>query len=292
MRIIATGAAGYVGGHVAAILRDRGHDLVALARDAAQAARLKERGVRALVTPLEDTGGLRAAVAAADAVLHAAASDDPAFHPVNAAAVAAMLDGLPDRAAFVTHGGTLVYGPTGPAGVTAAAPPAPPPFLQGRVALEEGILAAGGRLRTAVVHAGLVYGGRGAVLPGLLVQAARALGAAPFVGDGANAWTSVHVADWAALLADALEATPAGGRRYVATGRIVTMRAVAETLAAVAGLPGARSLDPAEAEARFGPFALALGMDQRFLPGPERDLLGWSPRIDDLAQGFRDLLAG
>lgn len=291
MRIIVTGAAGYVGSHAVAELRRRGHELLALARDGAQAEQLGALGLDARIAPLEDPAALAEAARGADAVLHAAASDDPAFLPVNDRAVAALLDALPDGAAFVTHGGTLVYGDTGPVGLTAAAPTNPPPFLAGRVALEGRILEAGGRLRTAVVHAALAYGGKGAVIPALLAGATRRLGAAPLLGAGTNGWASVHVSDWARLLADAVERTPAAGTRYVAAGRIVTLAEVSATLAAEAGFGLPRPLPMEEATALLGPFAQALTLEQRFLPGPERDLLGWSPRIDDLPAGLREALS-
>ena len=45
MRVFMTGATGYIGGAVAPLLRDHGHDVTALVRPETDAKKLRDRGV-------------------------------------------------------------------------------------------------------------------------------------------------------------------------------------------------------------------------------------------------------
>ena len=74
MRIVLTGGAGFVGGAVARVLRERGDDVVALVRDPKRAAALRELGVEVVEDDLSDVNRLIELFAEADAVIHAAGS--------------------------------------------------------------------------------------------------------------------------------------------------------------------------------------------------------------------------
>jgi dihydroflavonol-4-reductase len=73
-RIVLTGGAGFVGGAVARVLRERGDVVVALVRDAKRAPALVELGAEIVEDDLSDVGRLREALHEADAVIHAAGS--------------------------------------------------------------------------------------------------------------------------------------------------------------------------------------------------------------------------
>jgi nucleoside-diphosphate-sugar epimerase len=72
MRYFITGATGFVGGRVAAQLLNAGHEVVALARDPAQAADLAARGAQVVAGDVTDKASLRAPMAGADGVFHIA----------------------------------------------------------------------------------------------------------------------------------------------------------------------------------------------------------------------------
>jgi nucleoside-diphosphate-sugar epimerase len=72
VRYAITGATGFVGGALAGLLRDGGHDVVALVRDPARASRLAERGASLVPGDLDDPAGLDKLCAGADGLFHVA----------------------------------------------------------------------------------------------------------------------------------------------------------------------------------------------------------------------------
>jgi nucleoside-diphosphate-sugar epimerase len=74
MRIVLTGGAGFVGGAVARVLRQRDDDVVALVRDKKRAPALLELGAEVIEDDLSDVNRMVEHLAEADAVIHAAGS--------------------------------------------------------------------------------------------------------------------------------------------------------------------------------------------------------------------------
>jgi nucleoside-diphosphate-sugar epimerase len=74
MRVLITGAGGFIGGAVARAVRARGDDVVALVRDPGRASRLTETGIELAVDDLSDAGRMTAHLAGADAAIHVAGS--------------------------------------------------------------------------------------------------------------------------------------------------------------------------------------------------------------------------
>lgn len=276
MRVFVTGAFGYVGGAAAAEFERRGARITALARGEAQAARAEARGWITARGDLADVSTLLPAASTAEAVIHCAAGDGPEFDAVDAAAAPAMLDVLGPGRAFVRHGGTLVWGDTGARRHDGAEPAAPPLFLRARAAVDDALIGRAGDRRVTVACAPLVYGGTGGAIPRALAGVARALGAAAYPGDGAQVWSTVHVEDWARLIADAAERAPAGGARHVAAHGEITLRDAAAAVGAALGQPGPRAARPDELAA-FGPLGLALALSQRFSGARAAEALGWTP---------------
>ena len=68
-----TGGTGFIGGHVARQLRERGDDVTALVRDPAKATALKELGCRVVAGDLSDVAAIEAGLEGADAAIHGAA---------------------------------------------------------------------------------------------------------------------------------------------------------------------------------------------------------------------------
>ena len=73
MKVFVTGATGFIGGHVAAKLRERGDEVVALVRSPDKAARLRELGCKLVEGDLTDDAAIAKGLEGADAAIHAAA---------------------------------------------------------------------------------------------------------------------------------------------------------------------------------------------------------------------------
>ena len=238
MRALVTGATGFVGGHLVDRLLARGDTVTALARSAARAAPLAQRGVRIVTGDLANTGALTEAVRDCDVVFHAAAVLGA---PSEAALMAANRDGTINLARCCA---SL---PAPPRIVLISSMAAGGPALRDVPRTNDGNdrpvtgygrskLAAEQALATftvpwCVVRPPVVYGPRDreGFLP--LFKAVK-FGIAPMFGDGSMQVSLVHVSD----LADAivLAGTLAGVESrlfYVNHPEIVTGADIVRTIA-------------------------------------------------------------
>ena len=98
--VFVTGAAGFIGGRVTRLLRQRGDEVIAVVRDPERAALLQGLGVRLVEGDLGSDEAIRAAMSGADAVIHSAgsyrvgipASERPAMYAANVTATERVLD--------------------------------------------------------------------------------------------------------------------------------------------------------------------------------------------------------
>ena len=72
MRYAITGATGFVGGRVAGILRDTGHEVAALVRTPGRAGALRDRGIELVSGDLADDAALARLLDGADGLFHIA----------------------------------------------------------------------------------------------------------------------------------------------------------------------------------------------------------------------------
>ena len=73
MRVFVTGATGFIGGHVARQLRERGDDVLALVRSPGKAGALRDLGVELVAGDLSDEAAIRKGLEGADACIHGGA---------------------------------------------------------------------------------------------------------------------------------------------------------------------------------------------------------------------------
>ena len=73
MRVFLTGGTGFIGGHVARMLRERGDEVVALVRSPEKAADLERLGCELVAGDLSDTAAITSAIGGCDAAIHGAA---------------------------------------------------------------------------------------------------------------------------------------------------------------------------------------------------------------------------
>lgn len=281
MNVFLTGGSGFIGQATITALRERGHEVTALVRNDAAAAKVAGRGVQPVHGGLADLDVLTAAAQRADAAMHLAQDYGPDSAAIDLAAATAIQDGIGSRP-YVHTGGLWSYGDT--AGIVdETAPYDPPPITSWRAANEARVLSraeSGGH--PVLVMPALVHGNGGGLIAAFVVEAARR-GVARYLDTGDNHWTVVHVDDLAELYVAALSA-PAGSRYAGVDDRQTpTMRQIAEAASLGAGRPGtATSVGLEESRQYFGPFTEAFALDQRMSSARARNDLGWHPRRGDV----------
>ncbi|MBV9076717.1 MAG: NAD-dependent epimerase/dehydratase family protein [Methylobacteriaceae bacterium] len=281
MNVFVTGAAGFIGGAVAARLVRAGHVVRGLIRDPGRAEEIRDFGVEPVVGDLDDRDLLRAEAARSDAVVNAASSD-------HRAAVDALLGALAGSGKTLLHtSGTSIVadearGEPSDLWFDEDTPRRPEPDKEARVALDRAVLDGSG-MRAVVLCNSLIYGhaigprARSVQLP-RLIDLARESGEARFIGRGLNRWSTVHIEDVADLYLLALERAPAGLFAFGENGES-SFRDLARVIADALGLGRISSMTSEAAEARWGRevAVFALGSNSRVRGKRPREL-GWAPR--------------
>lgn len=267
MAILVTGATGYIGAVVCEKLRERGEEVLGLARSPEAAAKLEAAGIRALNGSLAEPQTVAAAATQAGGVIHTAmawGADAPALDRGVVEAVLGALAG--SGKPFVYTSGVWVMGNTKGRLAGEMFPLQPAPLVAWRPAVERLVLdASEQKVRGVVIRPAMVYGRQGGMIAGWLA------GKMPVVGDGTNHWSFVHVDDLADLYVLALERAPAGSIYVAADGPAFPVKQLAEAA-------GITELVPVEqARQTLGPMADALVLDQRIGSTRAGRELGWRP---------------
>ena len=287
MRILVTGATGYIGAAVTNELIGAGHTVLGVARTDEGAKALADRGVEVHRGDLTDPQSLAAGARACDGVAHTAFIHDFSKFAENAEiermAVEAMLDALEgsDKPLVISSGLLMMRPGGGPLTETDVGPDA------GRGATENLVAAAAQRgVRTAAIRlAPTVHSKDDRGFTPILIEAARKSGVAAYIGDGANRWPAVHRLDAARLYRLALEKGSPGARYHAVGDEGVPAREIAGAIGRHLGLPVV-SLPAEKAGEHFGFLGMFFGIDAPATAAVTRAELGWAPREPGLLAGL------
>jgi UDP-glucose 4-epimerase len=296
LRILVTGAAGFVGTAVVRCLLSSGYQVAALAH-ATQPAGIPDLRSGDILDP----GSLSEAVAGVDAVCHLAARtrvresflDPVTYFKVNVTGTLNLLDamdaetartGRPLRLLLASTG--AVYGVPARQPISEDEPPAPVnPYGASKLAAEAAAAyqAATGKIGSIVLRAFNIAGavsGRGdsdlsRIIPKTLAVAAGRFSQLHVNGDGTAVREYLHVEDFAKACALAVEACdPGTSRTYnVGSGTGTTVRDIISMTEKITQRPVPVSWGPAQPEPR-----ILLADSSRIVAD-----LGWNPRRSDLA---------
>ncbi|MFG1811411.1 SDR family oxidoreductase [Streptomyces sp. NPDC049040] len=301
MRVLVTGASGWIGSAVVPELISAGHQVVGLARSDAAADTVAAAGAEVRRGTIDDLDTLRRAADACDGVIHLAFQHDIAFSggfeaaaETNRLAVEAFGEVLAGSGRpLAIASGTLGLAPgrvlVEGEGLGAEAPEvAGGPGLRLATARATVALAARGVRSSVVGLAPSIHGEGDHGFVAALVAIARDKGVAGYVGDGSQRWPAAHRLDAARLFRLAIEAAPAGSALHGVADEGVPMRAIAEVIGRHLGVPAA-SVAPEDAAAHFAWLAHFVSLDSPASSAHTRELLGWQPTqpglIEDLEKG-------
>lgn len=313
MKVLVSGATGFLGSHIAQRLANDGHDVRVLVRKTSDRRFLAGFPHQEAIGDVTDPASLAPALGGVDVVIHAAglvkARSAAQFDAVNAQGTANLLGAL-DEAAPGLH--RLLYVSTlaahGPSDDGRPRPLDAPPrpitaYGRSKLKGEELVRAWGGSQRAVIIRPPVVYGPRD---PQLLpfFQLAR-WRIAPLLAGGRNRISVVYVEDAAGAIAQAAtaEADVAGKTYCLDDGNVYSWR---EMLAAVEEAVGRRAFRLSSPRWAYRAAALVseaygllrgravsltrekvLEMSQPFWVCSHEALgrdLGWSPQVD-LQQG-------
>ncbi len=285
MRIFLTGASGYIGSAVLDAFVHAGHQVTGLVRTPEKAAEVAARGGSPHEGDLHDAESYRHAAEGHDVFVHAgfdyargADTDRAAIDALLAAARAG--DARRPRLLIYTSG-IWALG-AAPMPVAEDAPLNPVANVAFRPGHEQLVLSsAGSGLRTVVVRPGIVFGGARGIVGEFFRDAVHGL--IRVVGPGDNRWPAVYHRDLADLYVKLAQHAEASGVFHATDESDERVNDIVAAIAAHAPkTPDIRRVPIKEAQAKMGPYALALALDQ-VVRSPRARALGWMPAVRSIA---------
>lgn len=299
MRILITGASGFIGRALSRELLARGHELSVLVRRAGS----EPHGTVAVSGDLSDARALAEAVAAArpQGVVHLAAEiasqrSAAKVQEVNVAGTQRLIDacralesaeGLP-RIVFAS---TVVTGDARGALLSESTPlPVSTPYGRSKQEGERIVLESG--LEAVVIRPSHVYG-PGGWYAEELVSRLRQPGRFAVIGRGANLWDVVHVEDVVSALVLAVETAAAGSTYHVVDDEPISFYDFMALTASALGVGPPRRIPSVLVRAMAGANAVdALVRSARSSNAKIKDELGWRPRFASAREGIPAAVAG
>jgi nucleoside-diphosphate-sugar epimerase len=294
VKVLVTGASGFIGHAVCAEMLERGHEVVALVRRPGA----EPDGTTAVKGDLTDADSLKSALtdASPDCVAHLAAEigsqrDSERIEAVNVEGMRRLIDACREagspRVVFVS---TVVTGDA-KGDLLEEDKPLPVETPYGRSKQEGERMLRESGLTHAVIRPGHVYGPGGWYAEEIVARL-RQPGRFVVVGKGDNWWDMVRVEDVAAAIADAAERAPNGAVYHVADDEPITMYDFVSLTADALGRGKPRRVPVAVARivAGAGPVAATVRSARTSNARIKREL-GWSLRFATAREGVPDAVA-
>ena len=294
MRILVTGASGFVGRAVCAELTGRGHEVLALVRHPGS----EPPGTIAVPGDLTAPAHLRASLAEQrpETVVHLAAEiasqkDPEKIHAVNVEGTARLVEAAQaagvKRFVFVS---TVVTGEAH-GRLLREDEPLPVETAYGRSKQEGERLVRESGMHTVIIRPGHVYG-PGGWYEHEFVARLRQPGRFAVIGRGDNWWDVVRVEDVATVVADAAERGADGALFHVADDDPLTFYDFVKLTADALGVGAPRRIPAGIARVIAGrdPVAAAVRSARTSNERVKREL-GWKPRFPSAREGIPDAVA-
>jgi dihydroflavonol-4-reductase len=306
MKILVTGATGFVGSAVARALLRHGHEVIGLVRGLERAQSLEEDGASLVAGDMHRPESYRPLVRQVDAVIHAA-QEKPlgrwtrrkieAMHSSDALMTRTLANECLRRdKRLIYTSGALAHSGGNDTWIDGSTPLRPCLLARGHAEMVRELMHLRRRrgLQAMVITPGFVYG------PGGILQTMVDLlrrGRYRMIGEGANLWSMVHVDDLAEAYALAVEHGQTGANYVIGDEDPLTRRAAINRVTAALGLPPVGHAPNWLAGLMLGfPLVEALNASIRVRSDRAKRELGWAPRYVSFAEGLphalRDLHRG
>jgi nucleoside-diphosphate-sugar epimerase len=280
MKILVTGATGFVGTAVVRELLGAGHEVLGLARSDAAAQSLVAAGAKAYRGQLEDLESLRRAANESDGVIHTGFNHDFSKFKENCELDRRVIEtlgsalGPADRQLIITSAiGVLLPGGR-VTEETRPASPSPNP----RAASEESaraLIERGARVSIVRLPPSVHGDGDHGFVP-ILVKIAREKRAVAFIDSRANRWPAVHRLDAAHVYKLALDKAAHGAYYHAVAEEGIAFREIAEVIGRRLKVPVVGK-SPEEAGAHFTWFSHFAALNVLASSEQTRAKLGWHP---------------
>jgi nucleoside-diphosphate-sugar epimerase len=300
MRVLLTGATGFIGAALAGRLLERGHEVHALVRRPGS----EPAGAFPLLADLGDGAAVSRAVAETrpECIVHLAAEiasqrSEAKVREVNIAgterlltAALALAGADPAAGPRLVFASTVVTGEARGALLTEDSPlPVATPY--GRSKQEGERLVLGSGLPAVVIRPSHVYGPGGWYAEELIPRL-RSVGRFAVIGSGSNLWDVVHVDDVVASLLLAVELAPPGSTYHVVDDEPITFYDFMSLTASELGLGPPRRVPASLARLLAGRNAVdAVVRSARSSNARIKRELGWKPRFPTAREGVADAVA-
>lgn len=300
MRVLLTGATGFLGEHLVRACLERGWFVRAFARATSKTEKLEARGVEVVRGSLERTEDLVEPAGDVDAIVHAAGggmSRDPRdIYRANTDTTRTILNAAPTRLKrFVLVSSLAAHGPSNSRPSVESDPPRPRShYGKSKLAAERIALRFADRFPVTALRPPALYGAGEHRMVELFRAARR--GVLPMVHPEGRL-SMLHGADCADAIVRALDVEHPSGTYFVAERRIYTRREMAQCIGAAVGsqvrliplpavaLHGIAALAESIAAVRGKPLVLsrdkardAAQRDQTCDPSKAMAALGWTPQ--------------
>lgn len=294
MRVLVTGASGFLGRDVCAALRERGHDVSALVRRPGS----EPEQTTAVAGDLSDAASVAAAVASVkpDCVIHLAAEiasqrDAAKIDEVNVAGTQRLIDAclaVPERPRMVFTSTVVTGDPEGAEIDEDTELPVQTAYGRSKQEGERRLRNSG--LDVVIVRPCHIYGAGGWYAEEF-VKRLRQPGRFAVIGSGSNWWDMARVEDVATAVSDAAEKAQAGSLYHVCDDEPIRMYDFLALTAAALGVGRPRRIPAAIARLVGGADSvLAVTRSARNSNAKIKRELGWSPRYPTSQAGVPDAI--
>ncbi|MFO0763120.1 MAG: NAD(P)-dependent oxidoreductase [Byssovorax sp.] len=249
MKVLVTGASGFLGSHIAEQLSAEGHSVVALVRKSSKVDFLTALpGLELATGAVEDAASVRAAMKGVDAVIHSAgvvkARSEEEFHAINTQGTQNLLDAAQEvapglsRFVFVSSLTAVGWSDDGRPVSPDATPRPVTGYGRSKVAAERAVRAVKDKLPVVIIRPPMIYGPRDNESFAFFQSVSfRFL---PYLGDGNNTMSVIYASDAASACIKAMYAdVPSGNAYFVDDGEIYVWK---DMLADIEKAMGKRAL--------------------------------------------------